>query len=70
MGHGFGPDSPEYQQALVRVDVYLEDIYTKLPEDSLIAIFADHGMHATLDGGNHGTLTPDDLIIPILFIKK
>jgi hypothetical protein len=33
-------------------------------------IFADHGMHTTNEGGNHGTLTADDLIIPIIFLEK
>jgi hypothetical protein len=70
MGHRFGPDSPEYAQALIRVDSFLSDIYTKLPDNTLIAIFADHGMHTTEKGGNHGTLTSQDMIIPIIFIKK
>ena len=70
MGHSFGPESNAYEQALVRIDGYLADIYAKLPENTLIAIFADHGMHTTDEGGNHGTLTFEDMIIPILFIKK
>jgi len=69
-GHNFGPESPEYETALIRVDGYLSEIYTKLPEETLIAIFSDHGMHVTEEGGNHGTLTAEDLIIPILFIEK
>jgi hypothetical protein len=69
-GHNFGPESPEYESAVIRVDSYLLDIYTKLPEGTLIVIFADHGMHVTEEGGNHGTLTSEDLIIPILFIEK
>jgi hypothetical protein len=70
MGHKYGPDSPEYAQALISVDRYLANIYTKLPDNTMIAIFADHGMHTTEEGGNHGTLTAQDMIIPILFIKK
>jgi len=70
MGHSFGPDSPEYEQALIRVDSYLTKIYEALPEKTLLAIFADHGMHETDNGGDHGTLTAEDLIIPIIFIKK
>jgi len=70
MGHSYGPESPEYKQALMRVDGYLAEIYTKLPNNTLLAIFADHGMHTTTDGGNHGTLTSEDMIIPILFITK
>ena len=70
MGHAYGPDSDEYHDALIRVDSYLAKIVAALPEDTLIAIFADHGMHATEDGGNHGSLIASDLIIPIIFLQK
>jgi predicted AlkP superfamily pyrophosphatase or phosphodiesterase len=70
MGHSYGPESPEYKQALMNVDGYLSEIYTKLPNNTLLALFADHGMHTTSAGGNHGTLTSEDMIIPILFITK
>ena len=70
IGHSFGPNSPEYEAAIIQVDSYLNQIYEALPINTLVAIFADHGMHASEDGGNHGTLTPEDLIIPILFIQK
>jgi len=70
MGHNYGPDSREYEEALIRADSYLLEIFEALPENSLIAIFADHGMHATEEGGNHGTLTAQDMKIPILFILK
>ncbi len=69
-GHNFGPDSLEYTEAIIRVDGYLAEVLEALPENTLIAIFADHGMHVTEEGGNHGTLTAEDLIIPILFIEK
>ncbi|MDT8380753.1 MAG: alkaline phosphatase family protein [Brevefilum sp.] len=70
MGHQYGPFSSEYETAIIQVDSYLEEIFTRLPEDTLITIFGDHGMHKTEDGGNHGTLTAADLIIPIIFIEK
>jgi len=70
MGHTYGPDSEEYESAIIRVDEYLAEIFQALPADTLIAIFADHGMHATENSGNHGTLTAADLIIPIIFLKK
>jgi predicted AlkP superfamily pyrophosphatase or phosphodiesterase len=70
MGHNFGPDSEEYEDAIIRVDEYLSQIYQALPDHTFIAIFADHGMHKTEDGGNHGTLTAVDLIIPIIFLEK
>jgi hypothetical protein len=70
MGHSYGPESKEYQDALVRVDTYISEIYKALPDDTFIVIFADHGMHTTPEGGNHGCLVASDLIIPILFIEK
>jgi len=70
MGHKFGPLSSEYETSIIQVDNYLEEIINALPEGTLITIFADHGMHTTEDGGNHGTLTAADLIIPIIFIEK
>jgi len=70
MGHSYGPDSKEYESALIRVDGYLENIFEALPENTFIIIFADHGMHATQGGGNHGTLTAADLIIPIIYLEK
>jgi len=70
MGHEFGPEAPEYKSALIRVDAYLENIYDALPDNTFIVIFADHGMHKTENGGNHGELSAADLIIPIIFIEK
>jgi len=70
MGHSFGPESDEYESAIIRVDQYLHEIINVLPENTMIVIFADHGMHATPYGGNHGTLTANDLIIPIIFLEK
>jgi predicted AlkP superfamily pyrophosphatase or phosphodiesterase len=70
MGHTYGPESDQYESAINRVDGYLASIYNALPESTLMIIFADHGMHTTNEGGNHGTLTADDLIIPIIFLEK
>jgi hypothetical protein len=70
MGHTYGPDSLEYRSALISVDHYLSHIFNTLPSSTFVAIFADHGMHTTIDGGNHGTLLPDDLLIPIIFSEK
>ncbi|MCB2203091.1 alkaline phosphatase family protein [bacterium] len=70
MGHSYGPYSSEYLDAMIRVDGYLEGIVEALPEHTLIIITADHGMHETDDGGNHGTLAANDMQIPIIFIEK
>jgi len=70
MGHEFGPNSEEYETALIQVGGYLAEIYDALPQNTFIVIFADHGMHTTDEGGNHGTLMSLDMIIPILFFSK
>jgi len=70
MGHSYGPESEQYESAAVRVDGYLKEIYTALPEKTFLIIFADHGMHSLEKGGNHGTLVPADMIIPIVFFEK
>jgi predicted AlkP superfamily pyrophosphatase or phosphodiesterase len=70
MGHSYGPYSTEYLDAMIRVDGYLEGIVQALPENTLIIITADHGMHKTDDGGNHGTLAANDMQIPIIIIEK
>jgi hypothetical protein len=72
MGHSYGPDSPEYEAAIMRVDGYLAQIYQVLPENSFITIFADHGMQndPLSSGGNHGQLTKSAMIIPIIFMEK
>lgn len=71
-GHRLGPDSPEYEAAIIRVDGYLDQIYQVLPTNTFIIIFADHGMQNDpfSSGGNHGQLTQSAMIIPIIFLKK
>lgn len=70
MGHSYGENSPEYEEALIRVDQYIDQLVEAIPADTLIIITADHGMHTTSDGGNHGTLAVADLLIPITIILK
>ncbi len=70
MGHSYGPESPEYEAAAIRVDDFLSQIYQALPTGTFITIFTDHGMHAEAEGGNHGNLIGQDLIIPIIFLSK
>lgn len=71
-GHLHGPDSSEYETAIIRVDDYLSQIVRALPSSTIITIFADHGMQNDLSGtgGNHGQLTKSAMIIPIIFFEK
>lgn len=72
IGHQFGPDSPKYESAIIRVDDYLSQIYQALPSSTFITVFADHGMQNDISGtgGNHGQLTQSAMIIPIMFLEK
>ena len=72
MGHRYGPKTPEYEGAIIRVDNYLSQIYEALPSDTFVIIFADHGMQAEANGigGNHGPLTKASMIIPIILLEK
>jgi hypothetical protein len=71
-GHSYGPESPEYEDAIIRVDGFLNQIYQVLPANTFIIIFADHGMQndPNSTGGNHGGLTKPAMIIPIIFLEK
>ena len=72
-GHTYGPGSPEENEAVQQVDAAVEEIIKQIPEDSLIIIFADHGMHKVEDNekkGNHGNLIPKDMLIPIFILEK
>ncbi len=44
-----------------------------LPADTLVIIFADHGMHQVEEEGrlgNHGNLIERDMLIPIWTVNK
>ncbi len=67
-GHTYGPGAPEEEAAIREVDEAVGEILAALPKDTLVLIFADHGMHAVdEDGrlGNHGNLIARDMVIPI-----
>jgi len=67
-GHTYGPASSEYQERLSTVDGYLHQLVSVLPQNTLVLITADHGMHAVSDGeglGNHGTLSTEDMLVPL-----
>ena len=73
VGHYCGPITDEVLDKVVEVDGYVGQILEILPENTLIIIFADHGMHYEFEKeeeelGNHGNLIYEDMVIPI-FIK-
>jgi hypothetical protein len=72
-GHTYGPGSVEENRIVTFVDSAVGEILEAMPEDSLILIFADHGMHHVDEAGqlgNHGHLIPLDMLIPIIIVSK
>ena len=72
-GHTYGPNSDEVMEKVAEVDSYVGQIEELIPENSLIIIFSDHGMHAVQEEdekGNHGNLIYEDMVIPIIIKAK
>ncbi len=44
IGHIHGPGSPEWLQSLRKVDAFVADLATDLPDDCSLVLTADHGM--------------------------
>lgn len=68
VGHDVGPNAPLEKAKVQEVDAQVGVLLDRLPPNSLVIIFADHGMHHVSDGdrlGNHGSLLPMDMLIPI-----
>ncbi len=72
-GHAYGPNTDEVLEKVAEVDGYVGQIIEILPSDTLIIIFADHGMHSIQEEdelGNHGNLIHADMVIPIIIKTK
>jgi hypothetical protein len=68
MGHTYGPGAPEERAAVREEDAIVGDLIEALPEETLVLIFADHGMHHVSEPGrlgNHGHLVAEDMFTPI-----
>ena len=67
-GHTYGPGTPEEEAVIREVDAAVGQLLEALPADTLVIIFADHGMHMVEEEGrlgNHGNLIARDMFIPI-----
>jgi len=64
--HDHGPGSPEAMRSLERADELMGIVLKNLDRGTVVIVYADHGCHAARRGGNHGTLLPDDMYIPII----
>ncbi len=71
MGHEVGPGRTLEEEKIREIDRAVGHILERLPPDTLLVIFADHGMHKVEGGereGNHGHLVERDMLIPIWFV--
>lgn len=65
--HEYGPYSPEGLASVKTADVEVGEVLKSLDNGTVVVIYADHGCHnLTGGGGNHGTLLPDDMYIPLV----
>jgi len=60
--HTFGPHANETRQIVAEIDGYVRSLMEVF--DGRVIITADHGLHETDDGGNHGAFLPEDMIVP------
>ncbi|MBN2391163.1 MAG: alkaline phosphatase family protein [Anaerolineae bacterium] len=73
VGHTYGPNTPEDDAAIAYVDGAVGDILAAVSSDTLVLIFADHGMHAVQEEGrlgNHGNLIARDMLVPVWVVVK
>lgn len=68
-GHAFGPYSEEAVAALKDADNMIGCINSVLAPGTVVVVYADHGMHDISRGGNHGTLLPEDMIVPLVVYR-
>jgi hypothetical protein len=64
--HLHGPYSPESRECDARADVLIGRLVDRLKPGTLLIVVADHGGHDILGGrGDHGSLLPRDMLIPL-----
>lgn len=67
-GHSYGAQSDKTLSYIKKVDGYIQ-ILSETWGESII-LTADHGMHDTNDGGNHGECRFEDMIVPYFIIGE
>jgi predicted AlkP superfamily pyrophosphatase or phosphodiesterase len=64
--HINGPYSEKGRASLAYVDEQMGRVMDVLEPGTVVVVFSDHGGHNTIAGGNHGTLLPADMVVPII----
>jgi len=65
-GHTHGDLSIETMEFIKRVDGYVEELVSNW--NGKVIITADHGMHSTEDGGDHGEFRYEDMVVPYMIL--
>lgn len=66
-GHAYGPLADETINQIILIDSYIEEILAEF--DGRIILTADHGMHKTSTGGDHGDFRFEDLFVPYMVVN-
>jgi predicted AlkP superfamily pyrophosphatase or phosphodiesterase len=72
VGHNYGPDTPKIRQPLPG-GCGGGDLLAALPSETLVILFADHGMHAVQEEGrlgNHGNSRARDMLVPVWVVQQ
>ncbi len=67
-GHSYGPDDDLIYEYLAEIDSVIGEILDDY--DGKVLFTTDHGMHTDGDGGNHGSMRYEDMIIPIITLYE
>jgi hypothetical protein len=74
IGHEYGPNSVEWLEKTQEIFNYTNQLISQIPENSLIIITADHGMHNNPSKeefriGLHGDCIAEDMLIPFILLR-
>ncbi|HMK46748.1 MAG TPA: alkaline phosphatase family protein [Methanocella sp.] len=67
--HRYGPYSPQGKASVKLADALVGEMMSNMSTGTVLIVWADHGCHQSGNAGDHGTLLPDDMYIPI-FVRR
>jgi len=62
--HYYGPHADATRQVIAEIDDFVRVLMESF--EGRVIITADHGLHETEAGGNHGLFLPEDMIVPYI----
>jgi len=64
--HEYGPYAEQTMQKIKEIDGFVQALCESF--DGRVIITADHGLHETEGGGDHGQFLPEDMIVPYIVV--